>query len=848
MATKRPAKRSVRPAQQVDLLAVLDEHGYDSGDLEELLWTLFVPPNLRFLGFITSRLLKLREQHPDWLGQLPGRLDSSGTLRSIVDQLLAIRPILVQRGLGDVWLSPDEVATPGSSGPLFGYCVTEFPIWSAMIHVPLDPKHLGVCGAVMAEFVGRSMRHVYGSVSRDQYVTYLDQWQLYRAKHADEDTEEERRPSHPVPHIAALAAAERAFREIGQGKYSAEWDRIHLPPSHETAELGSLLSNQGILSTVPDLAVQLRKISQSLNLLGFAPKPTVRRTVRRGDQKRRSLTGGRFLDGLDLQIEAGEGDIGKASFICQLLPPEAGELIDEDFDLGEICAPGGEMLLHDASDDDVELPSMALRIRTTWHLNEEMARNQLLPWSLDELTEAQLKTFASRVLYPEIGALSWDQLAAVMYVHAVFATGKRQQLVEKNLCILNSLNDQPLSPVAFAYNHHLWRVKVNQPDLVMIHDGAHPDWTPENNYLTLADHFGFHQLAYRWLALLPSIPQAADEINKPIVRALKVLWDELRREGITEAKLSRALPRFVHRQSGDLAYIALWSDWLPSITRTQLHYLSPRADIIERAVDRHASTMADRILPADADRVIPEIRCRPEGNDRVGMANCPTHEEVVRLTAEFQEELAIDPGYDLRMIERYSNAYVCYSAAFQSQALGYRAAIDPSPQFLKIGELTLAIFEDKNSEGYHRRIVVVPRSYVEHQANLARHLDLIRGAFRSLTEEGAPEMVWLSRFRAHAFAPKHFTQHLESSWPYKINAFRRRMRTCLTEREAPGEVIDIWMSQWKLGNCPWMHGSAFQIRELEDLVRNHIEPILEEDGWKPLPSLLHPSSFERNAR
>ncbi|HBG32047.1 MAG TPA: hypothetical protein DDW98_15720, partial [Gammaproteobacteria bacterium] len=97
MATKRSAQRSVRPAQQLDLLTVLDEHGYDSGEIEELLWTLFVPPNLRFLGFIATRLLSLRERQPGWLGQLPGRLDSSDALKSIVDQLVAIRPALVER-------------------------------------------------------------------------------------------------------------------------------------------------------------------------------------------------------------------------------------------------------------------------------------------------------------------------------------------------------------------------------------------------------------------------------------------------------------------------------------------------------------------------------------------------------------------------------------------------------------------------------------------------------------------------------------------------------------------------------------------------------------------------------
>ncbi|HBG32048.1 MAG TPA: hypothetical protein DDW98_15725, partial [Gammaproteobacteria bacterium] len=440
-----------------------------------------------------------------------------------------------------IWLSPAGAATPATSGPLYGYCVTEFPAWSAMIHVPVDPKNLGVYNAVMAEFVGRSMRHVYGSMSCEQYVTYLDQWQLYRAKIADDGAEDERRPSHPVAHIAALAAAERAFREIGRGKYSAEWAQIHLPEPGENALLGLLLGDQELVSTVPVLAAQLSKIRQSLDLLGLAPKPTVRRTARRGDQKRRTLTGDRFLDGLDLQIEAGEIDTGKASIVCRLLPPEAGELIDEDFDPGEFGDPGDEMLLHDASDDDVELPDMALRIRTTWHLNEEMARNQLLPWSLDELTEAQLKTFASRVLRPDINALTWDQLAAVMFVHAVFATGKRQQVVAKNLCFLNDLSDQPLSPVAFAYNSQLWRVTINRPDLVMIHDGAHPDWRPENNYLTLADHFNFHPLYSRWWALYPSVPEAGDERSKPIVNALKVLWDELRREGITEAKLSRAL-------------------------------------------------------------------------------------------------------------------------------------------------------------------------------------------------------------------------------------------------------------------------------------------------------------------
>ena len=224
---------------------------------------------------------------------------------------------------------------------------------------------------------------------------------------------------------------------------------------------------------------------------------------------------------------------------------------------------------------------------------------------------------------------------------------------------------------------------------------------------------------------------------------------------------------------------------------------------------------------------------------RVGMRNCPSQNQVRQLVNAYQGILSVDPGHDLDRIREYSNHYVAYNVLFQTAALAYRSKIDPFPTYFEIGGVKFAVFRDKDSQGYNRRIVIVPLLYGEHQQHFERHRSIVRGAFiDECLKAGDPYMLWFQGDRVVPFRPKFILDVPPAHWNFRINALRRRMRTRLLEKNAPGEGVDVWMGHWKIGDCPWMSGSGFQMREMEAMVNQYVQEILIEDGWVPIPSML----------
>ncbi len=735
---------------------------------------------------------------------------------------------------------------PGKEGqvrtsPVNGYCVSQFPVWSSLL-ISVESKKAffhGLC----AEVIGFMIEASGKLASSQAYKDFIDAWQRRRETPQRTGVVQ---PDHPYgSRLSTFCSLEQTLRALSVEAHDAAWAILEESGLDPGIALGDPQLAAGISKDTLGL---LEDLSILLDRLDLDSSRGSRRLTRLLHSKNLHPIGvGRFVFQLNWILETAEA-VGEASGLTvlkQIDRKNAVARLSQDYDLEEIASPYG-IAAYSPSKEESNLLAPALAVRTKWHYQLSQSLAQMPRWSLKTMTGKQLARFFHAIFSPDIVYANdtVDLLRSRMVYAASFATGLEAKSIAKHLVIDTSTRLTIASRVEYRVKDRQFRIAGNRPELVVTEvDEASPQRIED--FICVPDRIGFHHLAEEWLRRHPGQrahivePNPAEARNVDIDPGIDVT---MRASGIRPAQIAQALPRAVFDLTGDLASIALWGDWEPVHSRTIRHYLTIDSEVIEMAIDDAQLGLIKRAKnchgrSSDLMKWADEVPAR-HGSRKVGSPNFPERHHVQQLCSRFSDTLSRAPDGSPESWFSYSNAYNAYSAYFMTAALGYRAAIDPRQEFIEVGDTLIALFSDKDSQGFHRRVVPVPRQFVAHLRHLRAHRRLMATLIPLPERLDESILFWIESGRAKLFEPIRAEREAGDSWPFRINALRRRMRTLLFERGAHGLSADVWMGHWNLGACPWMQGSGYEIGELLELVGNHVEPILDEDGWTPIRSAM----------
>jgi len=801
--------------------------------------SLLAPPNLQFAGAILQRLALLCSLE-DHFGDVVGVFEQRADPKSLLDYLRSHADELEPETAAALFRLPGRGDGKHLS-PLNRYCLSEYPTWCALTLSSMGGAP-SAFDLVAAAAIGEVLRYTSERVGEASYRDFLEAWQQRRET---ENRMSIPRVEHPLAaKIGAVAKVERLLRALSTPEHHEAWTTFSEKPSED--QVNPLDDPASWAIGYPETRRLLTSLNSALETMEAESGRAGRRLTRlRRDPHFLCYGPGCFTRGLDWVVHLPEVANGQpVNTSIDILRPSVHRLLIEDFPLEELSMPSGAEV-YAPDEESSRLATSALEVRTAWQHHVQQWNNQILPWSRAAISIPQLVVFL-QAMYPkgeDRTKLTDPALLFRMLRCAAFNTGLSVKTLQSELAIAIDKPTYLRSRVEYLWERRLFRVAVNMPILIGREDD--PDTTAGariRNFIHIPDRIGFHHFAKSWIErhgenqkLIPlrlpagAPPAARDEATT-----------RLSASGLTDTLIQQALPRTVHSESDDLASIALWGDWDPAHTRTLRHYLSPPAYVIERPIDVALIKLIQAAKARHAGVLIPFVDepIHIEGRRLIGAPDCPTSSEIAGLIADYRHRLSEDPGDSVDALRRYHDAYTTWMAFFQAAALGYRASIDPSPELLRIGERWFAIFADKDSGGFHRRIVPVPTVFVAQQRFFEEHRRLIGSIEALQIKASAAKMLMLSGGRPTDFRPVHAKKDAAGIWPYRINALRRRMRTRLLERGAPGEPSDIWMGHWFVGNCAWMEGSGFVMADLTRLVDEHITPILLEDGWGPIRSRL----------
>ncbi|CAI3798258.1 hypothetical protein [Rheinheimera sp. MM224] len=94
------------------------------------------------------------------------------------------------------------------------------------------------------------------------------------------------------------------------------------------------------------------------------------------------------------------------------------------------------------------------------------------------------------------------------------------------------------------------------------------------------------------------------------------------------------------------------------------------------------------------------------------------------------------------------------------------------------------------------------------------------------------------KLQFHAITPKWLQAQLEN-FAYPINFGRHVLRSHLLKQCVPPELSNFQMGHWSTGEAALGEYSSFEISEAIALLTPVIDTMLQEQGWRALPTLLN---------
>lgn len=310
---------------------------------------------------------------------------------------------------------------------------------------------------------------------------------------------------------------------------------------------------------------------------------------------------------------------------------------------------------------------------------------------------------------------------------------------------------------------------------------------------------------------------------------------------ITPARLSNDLfLRLLSRD--DPVYAMLITGKMHSSAATARHYSTPSVKHLEKCYRDLAVELVGKIRQ-ECYRDRPNLPSLPplhesvhsRNNIGVGAKYCPSVEEVRMLLVRVRQALAHSDS----PLE-YNNLYSVYTTLVIGYSTGYRAVrdIDMGPSRRDPVEKWVWISDKNDKKGHHtRRVWLAPVLEKQLQAYEA-HRRVVYAAWESYypnisrpEEMDLPYLFFVDEHKRKVLPICSATMAkplAELEYPLPLNANRKFLRTELSERSCPIDVLNSLMGHWALGQEPHGPYSCLSPRHERRQLEKYLLPLLQE--------------------
>lgn len=242
----------------------------------------------------------------------------------------------------------------------------------------------------------------------------------------------------------------------------------------------------------------------------------------------------------------------------------------------------------------------------------------------------------------------------------------------------------------------------------------------------------------------------------------------------------------------------------------------------------------------------------------IGSRYLPVREVVQNLICEVQKSLnaanKAESSLDkILQVHKYLTLYTCLMIGY---ATGFRAVREPFFVESQIDRTTgLALLSDKDSGDYYNARLVWLPPFCLHQFDLyhshLKHLydrliflnpilfEKVHGFTRATSNKSNIPLLFFFESDRNEIEvrPAILVKELSHLFTLPINSNRHYLRSSLIGNRCPHTVVNAFMGHWERGQEPFSKYSGLSPLVYRDSLMKYLLPILERDGWKPLPGL-----------
>ncbi len=223
----------------------------------------------------------------------------------------------------------------------------------------------------------------------------------------------------------------------------------------------------------------------------------------------------------------------------------------------------------------------------------------------------------------------------------------------------------------------------------------------------------------------------------------------------------------------------------------------------------------------------------------VGARNCLKLDAVKANLKAMLEVLRKRPRTGLQELVRWHNCYTLWVVQMFMIATGCRAIRNPLKSASEFDSRSWhgALGDKGTDDGHMSRLVALPDIVRRQLHAYEAHCDAIRAY---LCGQQEPKFGFFLRLAAaedlryEEIRPLHIREvmrEIEGFITHPVNGFRKLVRTELTERGCPPEVLAAYMGHWLHGEEPQDIFSSFCPRMYIQNLHDYLLPLMRELGW-----------------
>lgn len=534
---------------------------------------------------------------------------------------------------------------------------------------------------------------------------------------------------------------------------------------------------------------------------------------------------------------------------------ERAEAGDEDL-AGDEMSPAVEVWLLD--DDACDRPFVADLLSQQGVEAHIVRSRQMIPDSYSQLTVLELRDLlfgASDLFYACRKELSCSQdvshiqlrMEAIVTLHISLWLGQpTTQTV--NLAVVDSADEDCDGLVLVRGDQAYFSMVVRRPELA-----GDERWQAEAGVrlallrIMLPDLAGTAGLINTLLAAFPRssgkvFTYQTDEIEREAKAVLHMLSGGDKR--VTPGKVRRYLFHQLVSDTHDVAAASLLSGVQDPSSQTPRYYLQLDASYLRRIYTTSLERVLTQIYACAGLAYQPTQHQRTQ-RGAVGATHCLLPETIKANVRTMENILRKRPAGRLSAMIAWHNCYTLWVVQMLMLATGCRAIRSPLmhvDQFDPV--LSMGALSDKDGDDRHMsRMACIPsvlkrqiEFYDLHCAAVSRQLigylpldgdsdRWSRGFFLWVGETG---------IRRNEIVPGAIYQQMkqiDGYVPHRVNAYRKFLRTELTERGCPAEFQAAFLGHWLRGEEPQDAFSSFCPVVHRLLVDEWITPLITDLGW-----------------